>query len=544
MAPQLTRRDLLKVGAGGAIAAGLELNPLVRAAMSAPKQCGRLTDIEHVVILIQENRSFDNYFGTYRGVRGFSDRKALKPPGGGSVFAQPGYNKPGFGGHLYPFHLDTEHANGECTNDIDHSWAPQHGYWNGGRMDSFVSEHLKVDGAANGPLTMGYYTREDLRFYYALADAFTLCDKYFCSVLGPTDPNRLYSMTATLDPAGKYGGPHLSTLVSNRQSKAGAYTWRTYPEQLQAHGISWKVYADPDGNAGDNVLVYFKPYTTNPQLAANAFTPTFPGTFQADVAAGTLPQVSWVLAPLVDTEHPPAPVEYGEYVTNQVLSTLVSNPKVWEKTVLFVTWDENGGFFDHVRPPTAPHGTRGEYLTVKTLPSDADGIRGPIGLGFRVPLLICSPFARGGFVSSDTFDHTSLLRFLETRFGPEVPNLSEWRRSVTGDLTSALNLAHPPNASVPPLPATSLTDPAVTRSNCPTNAPASEIDEGLPIVQTYPVPRNHMPKQEAGTAKRPSGCVVKPKHRKRHRKCRDPDRAKDINQRGHGDCDRGHHHGD
>jgi phospholipase C len=510
---ELTRRDLLRAGGAGAAALGLGSLGLERAlqrALAAPQppRCGQLTDIEHVVIFIQENRSFDNYFGTYRGVRGFSDPAAINLPDGQSVFSQPGYPAPGFGGRLLPFRLDTEHSNGECTNDITHDWGPQHRAWNGGRMDKWVVEHLASDGAANGPLTMGYYQREDLRYYHALADAFTLCDRYHCSLLGPTDPNRLYSISATIDPDGRNGGPQLVTL---NNKKVGQFTWTTMPEQLQARGISWKVYGGPDANFGDNDLQYFKAYYQDPALFANAFGPTFPDTFMADVAANQLPSVSWVLAPLVQTEHPPAPVALGEYAASQVVSTLMSNPAVWAKTALFITWDENGGFFDHVPPPVAPPGTRGEYLTVSPLPSDAQGIAGPIGLGFRVPLIIVSPYARGGLVSSDVFDHTSTLRFIETRFGAEVPNLTAWRRSVTGDLTTAFNFIAP-DASVPALPATSPSDPAITRSNCPTNAPASEINEGGPGVATYPVPPNHMPSQERGTAKRPSGveCVRGP----------------------------------
>jgi phospholipase C len=280
------------------------------------------------------------------------------------------------------------------------------------------------------------------------------------------------------------------------------------PEQLESRGISWKVYGGPDANFGDNDLQYFRAYQTNPSLAAKAFGPTFPDTFRADVATNQLPQVSWVLAPLVQTEHPPAPVALGEYATSQVVSTLMSNPDVWAKTVLFVTWDENGGFFDHVPPPTAPPGTPGEYLTISSLPPEAEGIRGPIGLGFRVPTIVVSPFARGGLVCSDVFDHTSTLRFLETRFGAEVPNLSEWRRSLTGDLMSTLNITA--DSSLPALPSPSPTDPRVTQSNCPTNAPASEVEEGLPIVATYPVPPNHMPSQEPGTRQRPQGldCTI------------------------------------
>jgi phospholipase C len=289
------------------------------------------------------------------------------------------------------------------------------------------------------------------------------------------------------------------------------------PEQLQARGVSWKVYGSPDGNFGDNVLPYFRQYWTNPTLLAKALLPTYPGSFQLDVALGTLPKVSWILAPLLASEHPPAPEVYGEWVAANVLSTLVSHPKIWAKTALFITHDENGGFFDHVPPPVPPPGTPGEYLTVNPLPSDAGGVAGPVGLGFRVPLMIASPFARGGFVSSDTFDHTSLLRFLETRFGAEVPNLSAWRRSVTGDLTSAFNFASV-NAAVPSLPKPSLLDSRILTKSCAAGAPLSLIAEtsGITslqqleeeIVPPYPIAVNSAPPpQEAGSPSRPSGPV-------------------------------------
>ncbi|HKO28579.1 MAG TPA: alkaline phosphatase family protein [Solirubrobacteraceae bacterium] len=507
MSGQFTRRQALRAGAAAG-ASALAYNSLIAKALAATPQCGSLNDIEHVVILIQENRSFDHYFGTYRGVRGFADPNAL--PG---VFAQPGYA--GAPGGLYPFHLDSFNS-GECTNDINHSWAPQHTYWDNGAMDDFVREHVAVDGAANGPLTMGYYTRKDLSFYYALADAFTICDNYYCSVIGPTDPNRLYSMSGTLDPTGAHGGPILST-SNTRVERYAKLSWTTMPEQLQARGVSWKVYGSPDGNFGDNVLPYFKQYWTKPTLLSKALLPTYPGSFQLDVALGTLPKVSWILAPLLASEHPPAPEVYGEWVAANVLSTLVSHPKIWAKTALFITHDENGGFFDHVPPPVAPPGTPGEYITVNPLPSAAGGIAGPVGLGFRVPLLIASPFARGGFVSSDTFDHTSLLRFLETRFGAEVPNLSAWRRSVTGDLTSAFNFASV-NPAVPSLPKPSLLDSRIFTKSCAVGAPLSLIGEtgGITsleqleaeIVPPYPVTVNSAPPpQEPGSPSRPSGPV-------------------------------------
>jgi phospholipase C len=498
---RVTRRELLRAGAAGGAALGvsaLGYESLISRALAAAKPCAgaSLQDIEHFVILIQENRSFDHYFGAYRGVTGFADKHVLRLHDGSglTIFAQPGYPGGFRGDHLYPFHINAA-ANGECTNDIDHSWGPQHAYWDNGKLDQFVSEHLKVDGV-NGPLTMGYYKRSDLQFYYALADAFTICDHYHSSVIGPTDPNRLYTISAWLDPAGKQGGPILSTSTT-RVERYGTLSWTTMPEQLEARGISWKIYASADGNFGDNVLPYFRQYQTNPTLAAKAIGPSYPGEFQADVAAGTLPQVSWILAPLVNSEHPPAPPEYGELIVANVLSTLVSNHAVWSKTALLVTYDENGGFFDHVPPPVAPGGTQGEYLTVNPLPADASGVSGPIGLGFRVPMLVVSPFSRGGFVCSDVFDHTSTLRLLEARFGAEVPNLTAWRRSITGDMTTAFNFAKV-ETSVPSLPQPSATDPRVINSTC--RNPAD--------IPPYPVTVNSAPPaQEAGSARAPSGPV-------------------------------------
>ena len=217
------------------------------------------------------------------------------------------------------------------------------------------------------------------------------------------------------------------------------------PEQLSAAGVSWKVYNDPTALFELSPFPYFKTFfepstPAQVEMAAQALSYTYPASFAADVAAGRCPSVSWIMPPLAECEHPAAPPEYGEYLVQQILQTLVSNPDVWSQTVFIVIYDENGGFFDHVPPPTPPPGTDGEYLTVNPLPPDASGIAGPVGLGFRVPCLVISPFSRGGYMCSHTFDHTSTLRFLETRFGVEVPNLSSWRRSVTGDMTKALAL--------------------------------------------------------------------------------------------------------
>jgi phospholipase C len=505
----LTRRDLLRTGlsAGAALAlSSLDPGLVLDRALAGPPRCGQLTDIEHVVILVQENRSFDSYFGGYRGVLGFGDPRPLPlpGPGGQNVFAQPGYPAPGFGGHLYPFHLDTA-KNGECVNDITHDWGPQHRSWNAGAMDGFVRQHVQGEGADHGAVTMGYYRRSDLPFYYALADAFTVCDHYHCSVLGPTDPNQLYLVSGTLDPAGQHGGPLVETLGTNRPVATGILSWTTMPEQLQARGVSWKVYSgDNTTPTEDSPFPLFRQYHERPELTASGLLPTFPGDFQADAARGVLPQVSWVYAAITQSEHPPAPVTYGEHTAALVLDALVGNRALWAKTALFITWDENGGFFDHVAPPVPPDAELGEFITARPLPSAADEIAGPIGLGFRVPLLVVSPFSRGGLVCSDTFDHTSLLRFLERRFGAEVPNLSAWRRASTGDLVSAFNFAAGADATAPSLPAPSPADPRVTTSNCPA-APATLAPGAGSQVPAYPVPPNSMPSQEPGARGRPSG---------------------------------------
>jgi phospholipase C len=453
-----------------------------------------LSDIQHVVILMQENRSFDHYFGTLSGVRGFADPQTLS-----QVFDQYGY-QPGKGpdasGYLQPFRLSSDPPlrDGQTTNDISHTWATQHDSWNGGAMDKFVATHVGVDGARHGPVTMGYYTRADLPFYYALADAFTVCDAYYSSVLGPTDSNRLMSMSATIDPAGTAGGPVLETF-GNRIAEYGKLSWETMPERLQAAGVSWKVYNDRLSELALSPLPYFKAYNnpfsiTGAELVGRGLTPDLDD-FGQDIQQNKLPSVSWIMPPLAECEHPAAPPGYGEYFIHSIMSALVSNPAVWAQTVLFVTHDENGGFFDHVPPLTPPPGTEGEWLT-GNLPAAAGGITGPVGFGFRVPALVISPFSRGGYVCSQLFDHTSLLRFIETRFGVEVPNLSPWRRSVTGDLTAALALSRPPDPSVPALPPTSL-GPTGLAEQAVLNSLAGTLDAGI----DYPLPTaNSMPSQE------------------------------------------------
>ena len=325
------------------------------------------------------------------GYAGFSVGPVLKQTVGGKtypIFDQFGY-EPGVGvtssGYLQPFHLEERSAQRERADDQRHhpqlgSAAPELGLGSDGRVHHQLT--WRRTATRTVPSTMGYFTRKDLAFYYALADAFTICDGYHCSVLGPTDPNRVMSISATIDPAGVAGGPCLVTQTSERQADYGTFTWTTMPEQLSAAGVSWKVYNDPTALFELSPFPTSRP-STSPRPRRRSRWPLrrsatrIRRSSHADVAAGTLPPVSWIMPPLAECEHPAAPPEYGEYLVQQILQTLVSNPDVWSQTVFIVVYDENGGFFDHVPPPTPPRGTDGEYLTVDPLPSDASGIAGP-----------------------------------------------------------------------------------------------------------------------------------------------------------------------
>jgi phospholipase C len=278
------------------------------------------------------------------------------------------------------------------------------------------------------------------------------------------------------------------------------------PEVLEDAGVSWKVYTpagalytpaffEQHGLVATNaILPFFRQYRDpTSALYQKAFLPVYPDDFTRDVATGQLPAVSWILQPAGYDEHPSSPPALGEWFTSQLLAALVANPAVWSKTVVFHMYDENDGFFDHVAPPVPPAGTAGEYVDVAPLPADAMHMRGPIGLGYRVPLLVLSPFSRGGHVASQVFDHTSQLLFLETRFGVRAPNLSAWRRRTVGDLTSTLHVGRA-DASVPSLPSTAHDQMAdMAALGCS----AAAVFGAASSLPRYPVPAHQrMPTQE------------------------------------------------
>jgi phospholipase C len=452
----LSRRKFLSTSA--AAAAGMALLPeTLRTAMAATAgMTGSLSNIGHVVILMQENRSFDHYFGSLAGVRGFGDPTPVLFQNGTSVFKQPNGSST-----LLPWHLDTKTTSAQCIVDLDHGWSGTHNAWANGSYNGWV--------AAKTNKTMGYYTRADIPFQYALADAFTVCDANFCSVMGPTNPNRLYLWTGMIDPNKTGGGP----VTDNSEP---GFTWTTYPERLQAAGVTWKVYQETD-NYDDNALAWFNNFRNAPTSsplyqrgmvkAADSV-----AAFQADVTNNTLPQVSWIIAPTAKSEHPNyAPAPGADYVS-RILSALASNLNVWSKTVFVLNYDENDGFFDHVVPPTPPAGTADEFV---------NGV--PIGLGVRVPQIVISPWSQGGWVNSQVTDHTSSIRLIEAWTGVREPNISAWRRAVCGDLTSALDLSTS-NTSYPTLPATGPLVTAAANQCATLSAPTPPATQTMPAQES------------------------------------------------------------
>jgi phospholipase C len=508
--PDLSRRNLIRAAAvtGAAVVASASPAAGATGALAATgtkrSRHGDIRDVKHVVILMQENRSFDHYYGSLKGVRGFGDRSTITLPGGYSVWQQP-TSAPGqpVTGTQYPWRLasgsfagpqpPSPEVGAQNYGGTDHSWESQHGAWNGGLMNAWY--HAK-----GGPTTLGYLNRQDIPYHYALADAYTIGDAYHCSVLSATGPNRTYLWGGTINADQKHG----SFVAYNGGDELGRnLSWPSYPETLQAAGVSWKVYQGSD-NYGDNGAEYFATFAKYDPGQGGTPAPgvvwydngvaTVPEPYPAearngdnlalairkDVLAGTLPEVSWVVTNQQYSEHPDGAPHDGAYYIDQVLRALNADPDVFNSTLVVIDFDENDGQFDHVPPPVPAPGTTGEfYLESSLAPQPL-----PVGLGFRVPLLLISPWTRGGWVTSEVSDHTSVIQFLEKwteALGkPAIcPNISAWRRSVCGDLTSAFDFGNP----VPGMP----------------NLPSPGQPIGEPQSAYDPVPAgNTMPAQEPG----------------------------------------------
>lgn len=542
------------------------LPPAIQKAMAInPATGSTYLDAEHIVFLMQENRSFDHAYGTLQGVRGYNDPRAITLPNKNKVWLQT--NKEG---ETYaPFRLDIHGTKATWMSSLPHGWTDQVDARNNGKYDKWLDSKRSWEYNTL-PLTMGHYNREDIPFYYALADAFTVCDQNFCSSLTGTTPNRLFFWTGTIREKQEAAA---QANVWNQNAEPGVYvSWKTFPERLEDNGVSWKMYqnelyldvgfeGEEEGwlsNFGDNPIEYFEQYQVKmsaafiknlpnaanklvaeikkleddlskntadakatedlnkrlkrakksleqnkkdqeeytkerynelPQwqksihekaFSTNLADPNYHnlttieyddnGTkrevkvpkgdvlyqFRQDVKNGKLPTVSWITAPENFSDHPSA-AWYGAWYISEVLDILTQNPEVWKKTIFVLTYDENDGYFDHVPPFVAPHPDKPEtgfvskgidtgvdYVTKDQQSSKGQYAReSSIGLGYRVPMVIASPWSRGGWVNSQVFDHTSSLQFLEhflaNKTGKKIEetNISAWRRTVCGNLSSA-----------------------------------------------------------------------------------------------------------
>ncbi len=530
------------------------LHPSILKALAIdPAAQSTFYDAEHVVILMQENRSFDHAFGALKGVRGFLDKRAFVKQDGHSVFFQ----KNDGGKYASPARLDLRNTKSTWMSSLPHSWADQQKALNKGKYDQWLQ--AKASGNKdykNIPLTLGYYNREDLPFYYQLADAFTIFDQYFCSSLTGTTPNRLFLWSGTLRE--QQNGKVKANVVNENidYDKARQAKWKSFPEILEQQNISWRIYQNeislPKGMSGEqeawlsnftdnpiewfskfnvkfskgyyqnipNIIAYLKQeIEKNPKqkerleamlaevqedqvkyhpdnysklskeeknLHEKAFTTNSNDPdywkleigkddngerlvvpegdvlfqFRKDAEEKKLPLVSWLVAPEHFSDHPGSPW-YGAWYISEVLNILTKDPETWKKTIFIINYDENDGYFDHVLPfappvnPSQPvdmNGKEGveyvnqsqEYMSDPSL-KNYEKIEGTVGLGYRVPMIIASPWTKGGFVNSEVSDHTSVLQFLENfimkkyKKNVHVDNISEWRRAVCGDLTSAFN---------------------------------------------------------------------------------------------------------
>ncbi|HYR97199.1 MAG TPA: alkaline phosphatase family protein [Candidatus Binatus sp.] len=345
---------------------------------------GSQIPVDTIVVLMQENRSFDHYFGQlhYQGKRRSEGepRNASNPdPLGGapiSAFHQTRYCE---------------------VADLDHSWSGTHREWNNGAMDGFTAANVDANDP-NGSRTMGYYDRSDFPFYYALYKKFATGDRYFCSALTQTFPNRFYLLAAT-----SFGHIRNDFPTSPTDfAPAGG----TIFERLDQAGVTWKIYYSQLAFA--NLFAYVRNTRQVNVVPINLYF--------TDAQNGTLPQVSFVdpiflgAKNVENDEHPPANVQVGQEFASRVVKAVLTSPQ-WSRSAVLVTYDEHGGYYDHVPPPLAcqPDGIP-PALNMTDVPGDFDR------LGIRVPVVAVSPYARRHFVSHKAYDHTSILRFIETRF--------------------------------------------------------------------------------------------------------------------------------
>lgn len=411
-------------------------------------------DVAHVVILTMENRSFDEYFGTFPGANGFYnnpqstfDSAWVPSPGG---WTDP---------PVLPYRLSTFTSQQSQIPQCNHGPGPQHAFFANGAMNGWSLQHPGGGTDTGNPLScMGYYAADDIPYHWWLAQNFALCDNYFCSVMGPTWPNRDYLLTGKIQNQAQY--------TNNPGMYTSPPSWTTYAQTLTDNTKTWRVY---DAAYAATPAGY--PTNTTDLNAFNTFTSSWPGLtnsstyvqddaifsqFATDAKNGNLQTVSWLFPWYGFCEHPSNTPADGAYLICHVVEAVLTGLD-WGSTVLIINYDENDGHFDHVPPPQPP--SQSEYpdeFVPGPSPGTYQGISISIGAGFRVPCFIISPWTLGRGICSDQYDHTSVLQFLEDVTTVPCPNIGAWRRATFGSLTSASpsGFSGPgaPLSAVPPRP--------------------------------------------------------------------------------------------
>ncbi|UBM58278.1 phospholipase C, phosphocholine-specific [Marinilongibacter aquaticus] len=491
---KLERRDFIKMSATMGFSATM-WEPLLKKALAVEANNVKrsIEDVEHIVILMQENRSFDHYFGAMKGVRGFGDRFPVPLESGLRAFHQSDGEKV-----VPPYRANGKETNAAFVNGTPHNFPDTQAAWNQGKYGYWP--------LFKTPYSMAYYTREEIPFQYAMAEHFTICDAYHCSVATGTDPNRIVFWSGSVcDPEKRDAGinctdedgepVNLRCWIKGHMPDPGytyqgnALKWPTIPDVLQEAGVSWRIYQDPNDNwtgAMHGCLAFesFREAKPGSPIYENGMTHWSLADLAEDVKNDRLPKVSWVLPSQSNSEHPGAPSSpyRASNFTHEVLSAITSNPEVWSKTVFFLTFDENDGLFDHIPAPAVPSYNLDNTLAGKStinvsgmyFDNDKDDLSDvgsprkyidsrdtisgklrPWGMGPRVPMYILSPWSKGGWVHSEVADHTSVGQFLEKRFGLTIPGISAWHRAVSSDLTSAFNFVTPNDPQMPSMPDTS-----------------------------------------------------------------------------------------
>ena len=332
--------------------------------------------IDHTVIIVQENHSFDSYFGRLNQPQFYGSQI----DGILDTMTNPGTNSTLVNAH---------HETNLCLADTNHSWDAEHESWNNGQNDGF--------GRINGTRSMAYYDQTQIPYYYALANQFAVADRYFCGALTSTFSNRYFL----------YAGTAFGHISNDFPKGPTQFSQKTVFDEFDQYGVSWKYYTNDVG-----YLKLFQPMWTRDQAKMGKI-----ADYQNDLKNGTLPQVVFLDATFDgQDEHPAADITYGESWVASIIDPLIQSSS-WKTSAIFLTYDENGGFYDHVAPPEA---CVPDNIPPKLNPSNAAGTYDRYG--FRVPFVLISPFAKHHYVSHTTYSHTSILKFLETRFN--LPTLS------------------------------------------------------------------------------------------------------------------------